>query len=143
VRYVLDTCVVVSALRSRNGASNRVLRLALLGELPVVCHYKLLSEYSEVLFLKVKRGELVYSRDQVERFLAALVTTSQEVEVRFLWRPNLPDEEDNFVYEAAFAASPATIVTHNLRDFRRPELEWPGVLVKTPQQVLIEVSGRA
>jgi predicted nucleic acid-binding protein len=134
---------VVSALQSRNGASNRVLRLALLGELPAVCHYKLLAEYSEVLFRMVRSGELVYSRDQVERFLAALVTVSQEVEVRFLWRPNLPDEGDNFVYEAAFAASPATIVTHNVRDFRRPQLEWPGVLVKTPQQVLIEVSERA
>jgi uncharacterized protein len=120
-----------------------VLRLALLGELPAVCHYKLLAEYSEVLFRMVRSGELVYSRDQVERFLAALVTVSQEVEVRFLWRPNLPDEGDNFVYEAAFAASPATIVTHNVRDFRRPQLEWPGVLVKTPQQVLIEVSERA
>lgn len=51
---------------------------------------------------------------------------------------NLPDEVDNFVYEAAFAASPATIVTHNVRDFRKPEIDWPGVLVKTPQQILTE-----
>ena len=135
MRYVLDTCVVVSALRSRNGASNRVLRLALLGELPAVCHYKLLAEYRDVLFRMLRRGELEFSPVQVERFLAALVIAAQEVEVRYLWRPNLPDETDNFVYEAAFAASPATIVTHNVRDFRRPEIEWPGVLVKTPQQV--------
>ena len=140
---MLDTCVVVSALRSRHGASNRVLRLALLGELPLVCHYKLLSEYREVLFRMVRREELVYSQDRLERVLAALVTAAQEVEVRYLWRPNLPDEGDNFVYEAAFAASPATIVTHNIRDFRKPEIAWPGVLVKTPQQVLIEASGHA
>src|SRR6266545_1867974 len=143
VRYVLDTCVVVSALRSRNGASNRLLRLALLGELPAVCHYKLLSEYRDVLSRMVRRRELAFSRDQVERFLAALVTASEEVEVRYLWRSNLPDEADNFVYEAAFAASPATIVTHNVRDFRKPAIEWPGVLVKTPQQVLTEVSRHA
>lgn len=87
--------------------------------------------------------ELEFSRDQVERLLAAIVTAAQEVEVRYLWRPNLADEGDNFVYEAAVAASPATIVTHNVRDFRNPEIEWPGVLVKTPQQVLIEVSGHA
>jgi predicted nucleic acid-binding protein len=135
---VLDTCVVVSALRSRNGASNRVLRLALLGEIPAVCHYKLLSEYRDVLFRMVRRGEVAFSRSQVERFLAALVTAAEEVEVRYLWRPNLPDEGDNFIYEAAFAASPATIVTHNVRDFRKPEIQWPGVLVKTPQQVLTE-----
>jgi hypothetical protein len=120
-----------------------MLRRALLGELPVVCHYKLLSQYSEVLFRMVRRGELAYSHDQVERLLAALVTAAQEVEVRYLWRPNLLDEGDNFVFEAAFAASPATIVTHNVRDFQQPEMDWPGVLVKTPQQVLTEVSSHA
>jgi len=119
------------------------LRLALLGDLPAVCHYKLLAEYRDVLFRMVRRRKLVFSLAQVERFLAAFVTAAQEVEVRYLWRPNLPDEADNFVYEAAFAASSATIVTHNLRDFRPPQLAWPGVLVKTLQQVLTEVSRHA
>ena len=75
-----------------NGASNRVLRLALTGKLPVVCHYKLLSEYREVLFRMVMGWESEFSRDQVERLLAAIVTAAQEVEVRYLWRPNLADE---------------------------------------------------
>ena len=91
----------------------------------------------------VNRGELVFSSDRIERFQAALVSVAQEVEVRYLWRPNLPDEADNFVFEAAFAASPATIITHNVRDFRQPELVWPGVLVKTPQQILNEASEHA
>jgi hypothetical protein len=56
---------------------------------------------------------------------------------------HLRDEGDNFVYEAAFAVSPATIITHNLRDFRKPELDWPGVFVKTPQEVLKEMFGNA
>jgi hypothetical protein len=68
---------------------------------------------------------------------------TQEVEVRYLWRPNLRDEGDNFVYAAAFAASPSTIVTHNVRDFRELEMKWPGVLVRTPQQVLVEALKRA
>jgi uncharacterized protein len=140
---VLDTCVLVSALRSRSGASNQVLRLVLLGNLRAACHYKLLYEYRDVLFRMLERGELVYSQHQIERVLAALVDATEEVDVRYLWRPNLPDEGDNFVFEAAFAASPATIVTHNVRDFQRPEIKWPGVFVKTPQQVLIEVSGYA
>ncbi len=143
MRYVLDTCVVVSALLSRNGASNQVLRMALQGEIPCVCHYKLLSEYRDVLFRMVRRKALVFSQAQVESLLAALVTIAEEVEVRYLWRPNLRDEADNFVYEAAFAASPATIVTHNVRDFRKPEIQWPAVLVKTPQQILTEVSRNA
>ena len=102
--------------------------MALLGEIPFVCHYQLLSEYRDVLFRMVKRKELAFSQPQVESFLAALVTASEEVEVRYLWRPNVRDEADNFVYEAAFAASPATIVTHNVRDFCKPksggQLSW-------------------
>ena len=94
MRYVLDTCVVVSALRARSGASNRVVRLALLGQIPAVCHYKLLSEYRAVMFRMARRGELVFSQAQVERFLAALVAASEELEVRYLWRPNLPDKAE-------------------------------------------------
>jgi len=117
--------------------------MVLLGEVPAVCHYKLLSEYREVLQRMAKRGEIIYSPDQLERLLAAYVAATHEVEVRFLWRPNLADEGDNFVYEAAVAASPATIVTHNVRDFQKPEIGWPGVFVKTPQQILIEVMRHA
>lgn len=140
---MLDTCVIVSALRSRRGASNRVLRQAFERRIRAVCHYKLLAEYREVLFRMVRGGELAYTLLQTERFLAALITVSEEIEVRYLWRPNLPDEDDNFIYEAAVAASPATIVTHNIRDFRRPQIKWPGVLVRTPQQILMEVSKHA
>jgi hypothetical protein len=46
--------------------------LALERKIRAVCHYKLLSEYREVLFRMVKGGELRYSWAQVERFLAAL-----------------------------------------------------------------------
>ena len=60
----------------------RILRLALLGEIPAACHYKPLSEYREVLFRMVRRGELTLSLAQVERFLAALVMAVEEVEVR-------------------------------------------------------------
>jgi putative PIN family toxin of toxin-antitoxin system len=143
VRYVLDTCVLVSALRSRNGAAHRILRLVFRGRLPVVCHYKLLAEYRDVLERMARRRDLVHSRDQIERFLAAFVAVVEEVEVRWLWRPNLPDEGDNLIYELAVAASPAAIVTHNVRDFPKPEIAWSGVLVKTPQQVLREVSESA
>jgi hypothetical protein len=45
----------------------------------------------------VKGGGLRYTWAQVERFLAALATASEEVEVRYLWRPNLPVEGDNFI----------------------------------------------
>jgi len=141
VRYVLDTCVVVSALRSRNGASHRMLRLAMTKKLSAVCHYKLLAEYREVLRRAVDRGEIEYSAYEVERILAAFVSVAEAIEVRYLWRPNLRDENDNFIFEIAFAASPATIVTHNLKDFRGAQARLPGVVVKTPRQIAKEFRG--
>jgi uncharacterized protein len=143
VRFVLDTCVIVAALRSRNGASHQILRLALQGTLPVVCHYKLLAEYTQVLTRMANAGELEFSPEETNEFLAALVTASEEVHVRYLWRPNLQDEADNFVLEAAIAASPSVLITHNLRDFKNSELNWNGVRIQTPQQALKESSRHA
>ena len=138
MRYLLDTCVVASALRFRLGASNLILRWALEGRLPVVIHYKLLSEYREVLGRMVADGGIPFTGKQVDRFLASLVGVADEITIRFLWRPNLRDEGDNFVFETAVAASPCTIVTHNARDFESPELRWPDVEVRTPQQLIQE-----
>ena len=56
--------------------------------------------------LMVRPGELAFSLVQVERFLAVLAMAAQEGEVRYLWRPSLPDEADNFVYEAAYRRQP-------------------------------------
>jgi hypothetical protein len=79
----------------------------------------------------------------LDRFLAALVGVGQEVQVWYLLRPNLPDEGDNFIFEIAFAASPCAIVTHNVRDFAKPELRWPGVIVQTPGSLLQEIEPHA
>lgn len=115
-----------------------MLRYALLRKIRIASHHKLWWEYRDVLRRMQSTGEIAYSWRRIERLLAALAGVSEEVEVRYLWRPNLPDESDNFVFEVAFAASPATIVTHNIRDFRG-ELLWSGVLVKTPREVLMEM----
>ena len=93
-------------------------------------HYKLAAEYREVI--DRHRREIPYQSRDIDRFLAALIGVAELIDVRYLLRPNLPDESDNFVMEIAFAASPCTIVTHNVRDLRGGELRWPGVLVKTP-----------
>lgn len=68
--------------------------------------------------------------------LAHLVASAHDVEVRYLWRPNLKDEADNFILEIAVAAWPCTIVTHNLKDFERAELRFPQIALCTPGQLL-------
>jgi len=136
MRYLLDTCVVLSALRSRHGASNAILRQAFEGQLPVVVHFKLVAEYRDVLLREEQLRATGLDARTVQRFLAAYVGIADEVQVHFLWRPNLPDENDNFIIEMAIAASPCTIVTHNVSDFRRGERRFAGVEVARPVDIL-------
>ena len=94
MHYLLDTNVVLSAFRSRLGASHALLRRALGGEIRLVMHYKLASEYRDVLsrYLPIEEGGITFS--EAERVLARLVADSNEIDVRYLWRPNLRDEGD-------------------------------------------------
>lgn len=139
MRYLIDTCVLVSALRSSAGASHIVLKAVLDGTLPVLMHYKLLAEYRSVLFRPEQLSLFSQSEYELERLLAYLVAIAIESKVRYLWRPNLSDPGDDFVLEIAVSGQPATIVTHNIKDFKRGELYFPEVMIRTPQYIVREV----
>ena len=137
MRYLLDTNVLVAAFRSRTGASHAIVRRALLGSLPIVMHQKLVYEYRDVLSRPDMLAGNGISFDEAEIVLAHLVARAHAVDVRYLWRPNLRDEGDNFVLEIAIAAWPCTIVTHNIADFTQAEMRFqvpvctPGTLLKS------------
>jgi predicted nucleic acid-binding protein len=136
MRYLLDTNVLVAAFRSKSGASNALIRRALQGDLPLVVHQKLVLEYRDVLSRPDILAQTGLTWAEIELVLAHLVTSAFEVEVRYLWRPNLKDEGDNFIMEIAVVAWPCTIVTHNLKDFVRAELRFPQIALRTPGQIL-------
>lgn len=136
MKYLLDTNVLVAAFWSKSGASYALLRRALLGDLPLVVHQKLVFEYHDVLSRPDFLAQTGFVWADIELVLAHLVASASEVEVRYLWRPNLKDEGDNFILEIAMAAWPCTIVTHNLKDFVRAELLFPQIALRTPGQLL-------
>jgi putative PIN family toxin of toxin-antitoxin system len=132
MKVVLDTSVLVAAVRSQRGASH-----ALLARLPdarfqTVISVALFAEYRAVLL----RPENLLRRTapQAESFLDFLISTSHLQEVFFRWRPALPDPDDDLILELAAAASCRYIVTHNLRDFRGTE-RW-GIKAVTPGDFL-------
>jgi predicted nucleic acid-binding protein len=55
-------------------------------------------------------------------------------EIFYLWRPALPDPDDDLLLELAVAAGCQYIVTHNVADFRGTE-RW-GVAAVSPSQFL-------
>ena len=59
------------------------------------------------------------------------------VQVHFLWRPLLPDEDDHMVLEAAIAASANFIITFNKQDFE-PAKSF-GIQMLTPREFMLSL----
>jgi putative PIN family toxin of toxin-antitoxin system len=114
---VLDTSVVASAFRSRNGASYLLLRAVAQHRLTMVATPPLFLEYEEVLKRADQLDASGLSIREVDEALAALAALVEPVEVRFVWRPQLRDTGDELVLEAAVNGRVDALVTHNVRDF--------------------------
>lgn len=131
-RVVLDTNVLVAGLRSRLGASNRVLSLVGTGQFDHVVSVALLFEYEATLM----RPELQIplSRRTIADVLDYLCTAGVRQQIHFLWRPVLPDPSDDLVLEVAVHGRCDRIVTFNRQDFAGSERF--GIRAETPSEFL-------
>ena len=115
VRVVLDSNVLVSALRSRRGASFQLLKLLRGGRFDVALSVPLALEYEAVLRRHAR--ELGLARDEADGLVDYMCDVGYRQPIHFLWRPTLTDPRDEFILELAVAANCNGIVTHNVRDF--------------------------
>ena len=129
---VLDSSVLVAALRSRQGASFRVVTLLRSGRFEIAVSVPLVLEYEAVLRRHARELGL-QSRDATG-LVDYLCNIGHRQEIHFLWRPALRDPRDEFVLELAVAARCDAIVTHNLRDFSGAQPF--GIRVVTPATFL-------
>ena len=51
-------------------------------------------------------------------------------EIYYTWRPNLKDENDNFIVELAVASGAEYIITYNEKDFNAKELSFAYTVVR-------------
>ncbi len=135
MKLVVDTNVLVTALRSPAGASAEVLRLVLRGRLAMAASIPIFLEYEAVLKRPEHLARGGIDSAQVDRFLAALAGVIEPVTIRFLWRPILRDPNDDMVLEAAVNGRVDAIVTFNRRDFLPQALRF-GLEILAPADVL-------
>jgi putative PIN family toxin of toxin-antitoxin system len=138
LRVVLDTSVVVAALRSKLGASNALLRYAANGKLRALATPALFLEYEEVLKRPEQRAVHGLEIAEVELLLAALARVIEPVDVHFAWRPQLRDPADEMVFEAAINGQADALVTFNLKDFATAAERF-GLDVIRPAELLARV----
>ena len=117
MRFVLDTNVVVAAMRSPAGASAAILLAARKGRVTILASVPLALEYEAVCCEAEHRLASGLSEQEVDVFLTAIIALAEPVETHFLWRPQLRDPGDEMVLEAAVNGGADALVTFNLRDF--------------------------
>lgn len=132
---ILDTNVIVSALRSRKGASFRLLELLDDGRFGIVLSVPLALEYEQVAGALIAKVPLC--AQDIADILDYLCAVARHCKVFYLWRPFLRDPKDDMVLELAVAAVCDSIVTHNLRDFAGAEQF--GLRVLSPREFLSEL----
>ena len=138
MRFVLDTAVIVAAIRSDAGASRQLVLAALDGCFELLLSVPLALEYEAVL----KRPEQIVAShatvQEIDKLLAALIAVARPVYRLFFWRPLLRDADDDMVLETALSGHADLLVTYNLRDFE-PTASDLGISVVTPRDALRQI----
>jgi predicted nucleic acid-binding protein len=116
-RVVLDTDVLVAAVRSDRGASRALLISALERRYPVLASVPLMLQYESVLTRPEHLTAAGISAADVEVLFNAIALVVEPIRISYLWRPVLPDSGDDLVLETAVNGQADVVVTFNRRDF--------------------------
>lgn len=117
MRLVLDTNVVVAALRSPRGGSAELLRRIDEGKALMLLTVALALEYEAICNLAEHRLASGLSAGEASLFVDTLIEMAEPVANFFRWRPQLRDPGDELVLEAAVNGRALAIVTFNEKDF--------------------------
>ncbi len=135
-KVVIDTSVMISALIGKRGASREVIRCCLTGKyLPLISN-SLFQEFEDVSSRRVVRKACPLRAGEIRDLLNAFYSVCSWVPIYYLWRPNLKDEDDNFLIELALAGNSRKIVTNNVKDLQPAELKFDDLRILKPQQLL-------
>ena len=137
-QVVLDTSVLVAALRSQRGASYEVLSRVGGAEFELSVSVPLVLEYEAAA--KAQARDLGLTHADLDDVVDYLCSVAHPRQIFYLWRPVLRDPKDDMVLELAVEAGCEAIITHNLRDFVGAERF--GITVLTPGAFLQQLEGR-
>ena len=128
--------MVLSSLRSRHGAANRVLRGMLTGEFAFALSSSIVLEYEDVLKRPGMLGATPWiERSQIDVILDAMCACGKLVEPWFKFRPFLDDPKDDPYIDCALASGASVILSRD-KHFRHPRVAAFGLRVMTSGEFL-------
>ncbi len=132
---MIDTDVIVAAMRSPRGASAELLRRIDAGDATMVLSVALALEYQAVCLLAEHRLAAGLTQEDATLFVDGLIDMAEPVRSYFRWRPQLRDPGDELVLEAAVTGRASAIVTFNEKHLRDAEKSF-GIAVIRPGEAL-------
>ena len=135
-QIVIDTNVWIAALRSRRGASYKLLTLIDSGQFEVNISVPLVLEYEDAA--KRLIGEIPLTERDIDDILDYTCRMANHRKIFYLWRPFLKDPKDDMVLELAVTSRCDFIVTYNQSDFQG--VEQFGLSAVTPK-VFLQIIG--
>lgn len=131
---MLDTDVVVAAMRSPTGGSAELLRQIDGGAAVMLLTVALALEYEAICTLAEHRLASGLTATEAGIYVDGLIAMAEPVKAFFRWRPQLRDPGDEMVLEAAVNGQADAIVTFNESDLR--EAREFGIEVIRPGEAL-------
>jgi len=138
VRLVLDTSVLVAAIRSPTGASKALLDTALCGWVETLISPALVLEYEMVLTRPEHLSVSGFLLEEVNGLLDTICEVGTKVIIQWHWRPQLHDPDDEMVLETAINGYANAIVTFNRTHFVHAGKQF-GFQVLSPREALESV----
>ena len=138
MRSVLDTDVIVAAMRSPTGASAAIIRAARQTKLTLLLSVALALEYEAICHRTEHRLASGLSEHEVSVFLNATIAMAEPVAAHFLWRPQLRDANDEMVLETAVNGRADALITFNLRDYGAVPAQF-GIEMLLPREAIMKV----
>lgn len=131
-RIVIDTNVFISSLKSKRGASYKLLYQVSRQKFEQCVSPTLIFEYESVA--KRESQNIPLTSNDIDIVIDMICEWSIKCEVFFLWRPVLKDPNDDFILELAIESNSEFIITYNKRDFKG--IEKFGIKSFTPKEFL-------
>lgn len=135
LKIVIDTNVIVSALKSRNGFSFKLLSIIDDSRFSVFISVPLILEHEDVI--KRSKSQIKLNFTEISNILDYICLIGKKRKIFYLWRPFLKDPKDDMILELAVESECDYIITFNKKDFKN--IEKFNLKVLTPKELLKKI----
>lgn len=135
LKIVIDTNVIVSALKSRNGFSFKLLSIIDDSHFSVFISVPLILEYEDVI--KRSKSQIKLNFTEISNILDYICLIGKKIKIFYLWGPFLKDPKDDMILELAVESECDYIITFNQKDFKN--IEKFNLKVLTPKEFLKKI----